>query len=59
MKTIHKEYTIKNTSFKNVYMFDNRISKQDKPTKRVLLTLNDGFLIFEDLKKDKNLFVLI
>ncbi len=52
-KTIYEEYTIKNTSFKNVYMFDNRISQQDEPTKRVLFTLSDGFLIFEDLKKDK------
>lgn len=52
-KTIYKEYTIKNTSFKNVYAFDNKSSKEDTPTKRVLFTLSDGFLIFEDLKKDK------
>ncbi len=52
-KTIHKEYTIKNTSFKNVYAFDNKSSKEDTPTKRVLFTLSDGFLLFEDLKRDK------
>jgi homoserine trans-succinylase len=52
-KTIRKEYTIKNTSFKNVYAFDNKSSKEDTPTKRVLFTLSDGFLLFEDLKRDK------